>query len=266
MIPICSGHSSSYPDILTPPVFVASDSDAGDLPRLDRIRETLQITSYLVRPETKVYLPKVLAPSADITCSKISFQHHQQNLKFDHNLRLLLYGISPIAQENEESVARLKGVCAQLPPTGLICSSPLDQVYFPMMKVPHARKLIFDCGKMSRLDSLLHQLKAEGHRCLVYFQMTKMIDLFEEYLSFRNYKYLRLDGSTSISDRRDMVSDWQTRPEIFIFLLSTRAGGLGINLTAAVSLFFPFMYVSLNQMHSHSGYRNFLRLGLESKQ
>jgi DNA helicase INO80 len=65
-----------------------------------------------------------------------------------------------------------------------------------------------------------------------------MIDLMEEYLTYRNYKYLRLDGSTKLEDRRDTVHDFQTRPEIFIFLLSTRAGGLGINLTSADTVIF----------------------------
>jgi DNA helicase INO80 len=98
--------------------------------------------------------------------------------------------------------------------------------------------LILDSGKLHKLDKLLEQLKAEGHRCLIYFQMTKMIDLMEEYISYKQYKYMRLDGSSKISDRRDMVTDWQTRPEIFLFLLSTRAGGLGINLTAADTVIF----------------------------
>jgi DNA helicase INO80 len=65
-----------------------------------------------------------------------------------------------------------------------------------------------------------------------------MIDLMEEYLTYRNYKYLRLDGSTKLEDRRDTVHDFQTRPDIFIFLLSTRAGGLGINLTSADTVIF----------------------------
>jgi DNA helicase INO80 len=65
-----------------------------------------------------------------------------------------------------------------------------------------------------------------------------MIDLMEEYLTYRNYKYCRLDGSTKLEDRRDTVADFQTRPDIFIFLLSTRAGGLGINLTAADTVIF----------------------------
>ncbi|KAJ2793903.1 putative DNA helicase ino80 [Coemansia guatemalensis] len=91
---------------------------------------------------------------------------------------------------------------------------------------------------MAVLDKLLMKLKLGGHRVLLYFQMTKMIDLFEDYLAYRKYSYLRLDGSSKISDRRDMVMDWQTRDDIFIFLLTTRAGGLGINLTAADTVIF----------------------------
>jgi len=63
--------------------------------------------------------------------------------------------------------------------------------------------------------------------------MTKMIDLLEEFMYYRKHTYMRLDGSSKISERRDMVADFQTREDIFVFLLSTRAGGLGINLTAA---------------------------------
>ncbi|OLY78817.1 putative DNA helicase ino80 [Smittium mucronatum] len=103
---------------------------------------------------------------------------------------------------------------------------------------PSVDKLIRYSGKMVVLDELLAKLKAENHRVLIYFQMTKMIDLMEEYLAYRQYTYLRLDGSSKISDRRNMVMDWQTRPEFFIFLLSTRAGGLGINLTAADTVIF----------------------------
>ncbi len=68
---------------------------------------------------------------------------------------------------------------------------------------------------------------------LIYSQMTRMIDLLEEYMYHRRHTFIRLDGSSKISDRRDMVADFQQRADIFVFLLSTRAGGLGINLTAA---------------------------------
>jgi len=104
--------------------------------------------------------------------------------------------------------------------------------------VPPTAKLIMNSGKLMALDKLLTRLKAEGHRVLLYSQMTKMIDLMEEYLTYRQHSYLRLDGSSRISDRRDLVDDWQTRPDLFVFLLSTRAGGLGINLTAADTVIF----------------------------
>lgn len=69
----------------------------------------------------------------------------------------------------------------------------------------------------------------------------------QEYMWHRHHKYMRLDGSSKISERRDMVADFQARTDIFVFLLSTRAGGLGINLTAAdtVSAFYIYYKVSL---------------------
>lgn len=73
---------------------------------------------------------------------------------------------------------------------------------------------------------------------LLFAQMTKMLDILEDYMNFRKFKYFRLDGSSAISDRRDMVRDFQNRNDIFVFLLSTRAGGLGINLTAADTVIF----------------------------
>ena len=99
--------------------------------------------------------------------------------------------------------------------------------------IPDKQALVSDAGKLFVLDLLLTRLKTEGHRVLIYSQMTKMIDLLEEYMWHRKFRYMRLDGSSKISARRDMVADFQSREDIFCFLLSTRAGGLGINLTAA---------------------------------
>nr|XP_023018340.1 putative DNA helicase Ino80 [Leptinotarsa decemlineata] len=104
--------------------------------------------------------------------------------------------------------------------------------------IPDKECLVSDSGKLSVLDGLLKRLKEEGHRVLIYSQMTKMIDLLEEYMWHRHHKYMRLDGSSKISERRDMVADFQARTDIFVFLLSTRAGGLGINLTAADTVIF----------------------------
>ena len=104
--------------------------------------------------------------------------------------------------------------------------------------IPDKQALVSDAGKLFVLDLLLTRLKSEGHRVLIYSQMTKMIDLLEEYMWHRKHRYMRLDGSSKISARRDMVADFQSREDIFCFLLSTRAGGLGINLTAADTVIF----------------------------
>lgn len=104
--------------------------------------------------------------------------------------------------------------------------------------VPPLNTFISDSGKLSRIDVLLKQLKMENHRVLIYFQMTRMMDLFEEYLVKSEYNYLRLDGSSKISQRKELVDQWQNNEDVFIFILSTRAGGVGINLTAADTVIF----------------------------
>ncbi|OXB61156.1 hypothetical protein ASZ78_008440 [Callipepla squamata] len=116
-------------------------------------------------------------------------------------------------------------------PGGLLGIRPQNGWSF--IRIPDKESLITDSGKLHALDLLLTRLKSQGHRVLIYSQMTRMIDLLEEYMVYRKHTYMRLDGSSKISERRDMVADFQNRNDIFVFLLSTRAGGLGINLTAA---------------------------------
>lgn len=92
--------------------------------------------------------------------------------------------------------------------------------------------LIEDSGKFLKLDNMLPKLQAEGHRVLIFSQFTMMLDILEPYLQLRDYRYLRLDGSTAVNDRQYLINQYNAE-DIFIFLLSTKAGGLGINLTAA---------------------------------
>jgi SWI/SNF-related matrix-associated actin-dependent regulator of chromatin subfamily A member 5 len=100
--------------------------------------------------------------------------------------------------------------------------------------------IVENCGKMMVLDKLLPKLKAEGSRVLIFSQMTRMLDILEDYCWWRNYKYCRLDGQTDHELRNEMIVDYN-RPgsDKFVFMLSTRAGGLGINLyTADVVILF----------------------------
>ena len=88
-------------------------------------------------------------------------------------------------------------------------------------------------GKMVLLDKLLPKLKKEGHKVLIFSQMVKMLNIIEEYCDHREYQCERLDGGVSGNERTKGIDRFNADPNSFIFLLSTRAGGVGINLTAA---------------------------------
>lgn len=88
------------------------------------------------------------------------------------------------------------------------------------------RKLVqFDSGKLQRLDKLLRELKNGGHKCLLFTQMSKMLDILEIFLNLHGHTYVRLDGSTSIEMRQRLMDRFNTDPKLFCFLLSTRSGG-----------------------------------------
>ncbi|KAL2264928.1 hypothetical protein VTJ83DRAFT_7438 [Remersonia thermophila] len=94
--------------------------------------------------------------------------------------------------------------------------------------------LIFNSGKMLVLDKLLKRIQAQGSRVLIFSQMSRLLDILEDYCVFRGYKYCRIDGSTAHEDRIAAIDEYnKPGSEKFIFLLTTRAGGLGINLTTA---------------------------------
>ncbi|KAL6448052.1 hypothetical protein ACFW04_000235 [Cataglyphis niger] len=95
------------------------------------------------------------------------------------------------------------------------------------------QELIPQAGKLKELDKLLPQLKKDSHRVLIFSQFTMVLDILEEYLTIRGHTFLRLDGSTPVTERQTLINEYTQDANIFIFLLSTRAGGLGINLTAA---------------------------------
>ncbi|KAI8454917.1 adenosinetriphosphatase [Phakopsora pachyrhizi] len=207
-------------------------------PYLYEIFQDVRSSSRITRADVQIQSVAVVAPPAELYSLDPSLQFEQFSIKFDPVARSALFGLRPAALESKNSCDQYKSIFSNFNPRGMIGVSSENDLPRSFMQVPQLEKLMLDSGKLARLDSLLKELKTGGHRVLIYFQMTRMIDLMEEYLSFRHYRYLRLDGSSTISERRDMVMDWQNRPEIFIFLLSTRAGGLGINLTAADTVIF----------------------------
>jgi superfamily II DNA or RNA helicase len=97
--------------------------------------------------------------------------------------------------------------------------------------------LIEASGKLHLLDKLLAFLYSRGHRVLLFSQMTQMLDILQDYMDYRGYSYERVDGSVRGEERHLAIKNFGQQP-IFIFLLSTRAGGVGMNLTAADTVIF----------------------------
>ncbi|XP_066140438.1 lymphoid-specific helicase-like [Euwallacea fornicatus] len=99
-------------------------------------------------------------------------------------------------------------------------------------------ELVTSSGKMMVLDAILPELKKRGHKVLLFSQFTMLLDLLEDYLLMRNHNYRRLDGSQDIDIRTESIHDFNNNPDIFIFLISTKAGGVGLNLMGADTVIF----------------------------
>ena len=103
---------------------------------------------------------------------------------------------------------------------------------------PDKRLLQYDCGKLQRLDTLLRTLQAGGHRALIFTQMTRVLDILEQFLNIHGHRYLRLDGATKIEQRQILTDRFNNDDRILAFILSSRSGGIGINLTGADTVIF----------------------------
>lgn len=109
----------------------------------------------------------------------------------------------------------------------------LCQQYSALQEYQLDTEILLDSGKLSLLAQLLNSQKEKGDRVVLFSQFTMMLDILEVFLRHHKHRYIRLDGSTPMSDRIGLIDQFNTDQDIFVFLLSTRAGGLGINLTSA---------------------------------
>ncbi|XP_072453635.1 helicase SRCAP isoform X1 [Notamacropus eugenii] len=116
---------------------------------------------------------------------------------------------------------------------------PLHRIVCNMRtQFPDLRLIQYDCGKLQTLAVLLRRLKAGAHRVLIFTQMTRMLDVLEQFLTYHGHLYLRLDGSTRVEQRQALMERFNADKRIFCFILSTRSGGVGVNLTGADTVIF----------------------------
>lgn len=136
------------------------------------------------------------------------------------------------AAGKKESKTRLLNIVMQL---RKCCNHPyLFEGAEPGPPYTTDEHLVFNAAKMVMLDKLLTRIKAQGSRVLIFSQMSRMLDILEDYSVMRGYAYSRIDGSTAHEDRIAAIDNYNKEgSEKFLFLLTTRAGGLGINLTSA---------------------------------
>ncbi|XP_039122438.1 ATP-dependent helicase BRM [Dioscorea cayenensis subsp. rotundata] len=113
-----------------------------------------------------------------------------------------------------------------------VCNHPL--LNYPYFNEYSKDFIIRSCGKLWILDRILIKLQRAGHRVLLFSTMTKLLDILEEYLQWRRLVYRRIDGTTSLEDRESAIVDFNSpNSDCFIFLLSIRAAGRGLNLQTA---------------------------------
>jgi len=141
----------------------------------------------------------------------------------------------PLASRREPSVCDVMACCARISEALL----PIRYVALALrVSFPDRSLVQWDSGKFHELAPLLRRLKKDAHRCLIFTQMSKMLDVLEVFLCWHGHNYLRLDGGTPPGDRQRLMDRFNSDASIFCFVLSTRSGGLGINLTGADTVIF----------------------------
>ncbi|XP_010263689.1 PREDICTED: ATP-dependent DNA helicase DDM1 [Nelumbo nucifera] len=163
----------------------------------------------------------------------VNMTEHQKNIQ-DHLVnRTLENYLQEKADDRRGMKGKLNNLMVQLRKN---CNHPdlLESAFDGSYLYPPIEQLVEQCGKFRLLDRLLEQLLARKHKVLIFSQWTKVLDLIDYYFSEKGLEVCRIDGSVKLDERKRQIQEFNdVNSNVRIFLLSTRAGGLGINLTAA---------------------------------
>ena len=157
-----------------------------------------------------IYIPKVISPGPQIIISKY-------NLDYNNS-----YGVYQTLYNN---LHRIPNVIKYLS-------------LFKTIKCPDRKLVEYDSGKLIKLAELLKKLYLNKSKALIFTQMTRMLDILEIFLNIHGFTYVRLDGSTKVELRQQIVDKFNNDKKVFCFISSTRSGGIGLNLTGADSIIF----------------------------
>ncbi|EFX69988.1 hypothetical protein DAPPUDRAFT_202549 [Daphnia pulex] len=170
------------------------------------------------------------AKRLDINYSSMGFEEETQNLKKDS------------AEKVDADIEDIEAKC-----TNIKMQNPFMQLK-KIVNHPHLVKweidaetgeyvvdesMVKDSGKLTVMDQMLTRLIKDGHKVLIFSTLTMLLDVLADYLSMRDMKFCRLDGRMNLEDRATDMDTFRNDPDTSVFLISTRAGGLGITLTSA---------------------------------
>uniref|UniRef100_A0A8C5E078 Chromodomain helicase DNA binding protein 1 like n=1 Tax=Gouania willdenowi TaxID=441366 RepID=A0A8C5E078_GOUWI len=206
---------------IQPSVFTADDAESFVTAELQRVLEPFLLRR--VKSEVALDLPKK---------TELVMYHGMSALQKKYYKAVLMKDLEAFG--NEQGRNRLLNILMNL-------RKCVDHPYLFNGVEPEpfemGEHLVEASGKLCLLDSMLTFLHKGGHRVLLFSQMTRMLDILQDYMEYRGYSYERLDGSVRGEERNLAVKNFSSK-DIFIFLLSTKAGGVGMNLQAADTVIF----------------------------
>ncbi|XP_073941690.1 uncharacterized protein isoform X3 [Choristoneura fumiferana] len=230
-------------NFLEPSQFASNDAFLNEFGQLKTESEVLKLQA-LLKPmmlrRLKEDVEKTLAPKEE-TIIEVELTNIQKKY-----YRAILERNFSFLQKGTASAANIPNLMNTMMELRKCCIHPYllngaeDQIQFDYKQTygeddeAYYKALIQSSGKMVLVDKLLPKLKAGGHRVLIFSQMVRCLNILEDYLVFRRYPYERIDGRIRGNLRQEAI-DRFSKPDSdrFVFLLCTKAGGLGINLTAA---------------------------------
>lgn len=230
-------------NFLEPSQFSSSDAFLNEFGQLKSESEVIKLQA-LLKPmmlrRLKEDVEKSLAPKEEtiIEVELTNIQKKYYRAILERNFSFLRKGTNSAANIPNlmNTMMELRKCCIH----PYLLNGAEDQIQFDYKqangedKQAYYKALIQSSGKMVLVDKLLPKLKAGGHRVLIFSQMVRCLDILEDYLMYRKYPYERIDGRIRGNLRQEAI-DRFSKPDSdrFVFLLCTKAGGLGINLTAA---------------------------------
>jgi len=208
--------------------------DFGDLKDSSQVAKLQEILKGILLRRMKDDVEKGLAPKEEtiIEVELTTLQKKYYRAIYEHNIGFLRKGLQNSNAPSLLNVMMELRKCCNHP---YLVKGVEEKNTSPDMPRDEAYNLLIHAsGKLVLIDKLLPRLKSEGHKVLIFSQMIRVLDILSEYLDFRGYSHERLDGRIRGNERQQSIDRFCKKDsDKFVFLLCTRAGGLGINLQVA---------------------------------